>query len=273
MYKKIVFTVSFMLFSLYGSAQNNINDYKYIIIPKKYDFAKSEDQYQLNSLTKFLFNKHGYEAYFENEEFPEDLEKNRCLALTTEVSNEKKNMFKTKLEIILKDCYGKVVITSEIGESRLKKFNKSYTQALRAAFETFENLEYKYVPKQEISIETPKTETINIEESKAKDVSEDVVKVVKEEVNNEVDKVAEVVREAESNTKDNSDLYYAQPTKNGFQLVDSEPKIVMILLSTAAEDVYLVKDKNAIVFKEDGFWYYSENNGKGAEKKLINIKF
>ena len=37
--------------------QQSINAYKYIIVPKNYDFLRLEDQYQLNSLTKFLFTK------------------------------------------------------------------------------------------------------------------------------------------------------------------------------------------------------------------------
>ncbi len=48
MFRKIIFTVLFMLISFYGTAQKDINNYKYIIVPKKFDFSKSEDQYQLN---------------------------------------------------------------------------------------------------------------------------------------------------------------------------------------------------------------------------------
>ena len=68
-------------------------------------------------------------------------------------------------------------------------------------------------------------------------------------------------------------IYYAQAIDNGFQVVNSMPKIVMILWTTAAENVYIVKGKSAIVFKEDGLWYYSENDGKLGEKKLIQLKF
>ena len=38
-------------------AQLSINDYKYISVPDKFDFLKSKDQYQLNSLTVFLLQK------------------------------------------------------------------------------------------------------------------------------------------------------------------------------------------------------------------------
>ena len=55
--------------------------------------------------------------------------------------------------------------------------------------------------------------------------------------------------------------------------MNSEPRIVMVLLTTGAENIFLVKDKNAIVYKEDGFWYYSENNEKLSDPESIDIKF
>lgn len=70
-----------------------------------------------------------------------------------------------------------------------------------------------------------------------------------------------------------NEIYYAQATENGFQLVNSEPKIVMVLWPTAAENVFLAKGKSAIVFKENGFWYYSENDGTLGEKQQLTIKF
>ena len=274
MFKKIIFTVSFILISLYGIAQKNINDYKYIIVPKEYNFSKSEDQYQLNSLTKFLFNKYGYDAYF-TDELPEDLKSDRCLALMASVTNEKGSMFKTKLQIELKDCYDAVVMTSKIGESRIKTYDKAYSQALRDAFETFKELEYSYVAEEET--EKP---MVAKAETKADKIETKTVEATKEVSKKEEGTLTGVlVAEKENNVKVESpnkvkrELYYAQEIANGFQLVNSEPRVVMVLLNTAAIDVFIVKGKNAIVFKEDGFWYYSENDGELGEKKSMNIKF
>ncbi len=125
MNRKIIAITLCIAFVYMAKAQSSINDYKYILIPKIFEFSKNEDQYQLNSLAKFLFNKYGYRAYFLDENLPEELAKNRCLALTTKVSNNKKSLFKTKLQISLIDCNGKVVMNSKIGESRLKQFNKA----------------------------------------------------------------------------------------------------------------------------------------------------
>ncbi|MFK7834472.1 MAG: hypothetical protein AB8B52_14450 [Winogradskyella sp.] len=260
MFKKIIFAVSFIVLSLLGNAQKNINYYKYVIIPKSFEFSKGEDQYQLNSLLKFLFNKHGYEAYF-LDELPEDLKKDRCLGLMAEVSNDESGMFKTKLGIALKDCFENVLMTSKIGESRLKQYDKAYNQALRDAFETFQNLNYIYTAQESLA-QTPKEEKQPVKE---------MVKVE--------EKVAVPSLETETNQSASeikseiSEIFYAQTIPSGFQLVNSEPKVVMILLSTSAKEVFIVKDKNAIVYKNQGKWFYSENDGVSTLEKEVNIKF
>ena len=38
-------------------AQKSVNNYKYIVVPHQFEFLRSPDQYQLNSLAKFLFEK------------------------------------------------------------------------------------------------------------------------------------------------------------------------------------------------------------------------
>ena len=68
-------------------------------------------------------------------------------------------------------------------------------------------------------------------------------------------------------------VLYAQAIQNGYQIVDSSPKVVMILLETAKEDTFIVKGETAIVYKEDGFWYISRNDGLKLETELITIKF
>lgn len=254
MLKKILFITSYVLVSLYGTAQKDINNYKYIIVPKKFDFTNGEDQYQLNSLTKFLFNKYGFEAYFIDDDLPEDLQNDRCLALTSEVLKAKSGMFKTRLEFKLTDCFGSEVMTSKIGESRLKEYSKAYNEALREAFKTFQNLDYKYSPIED-SLEEPKVEEVEQPkvETKVKDKPQEV---------NEIDII-----------EDKKKLYYAQAIENGYQLVDSEPKVIMILLNTSAKDVFIVKDKNAILHKEGDLWIYYEHNDNKKIRKELHIKF
>ena len=264
MLKKMLFVVSFILFSLYGTAQKDINNYKYILVPKKFDFLKGEDKYQLNSLTKFLFNKYGLEAYFGDDDLPEDLKENRCLALTSEVSDEKGGLFTTKLEIILKDCFGTTVMTSAVGETRTKEYKKAYHEAMRDAFQTFKNLDYTY------TVNVNKVEEV----SKVQEVPKEDKKTAKEtEVKVEEPEKDDVDILTKSKEVENADILYAQAIEEGYQLVNKEPKVVMILLRTSADHIYMVKGKDAIVYKEKGLWIYYESDGETKATKGLIIKF
>jgi len=57
--KSLLVTLVLSVFVLNVYAQNELNPYKYIIVPKKFDFLKKENQYRVNSYTKFLFDKEG----------------------------------------------------------------------------------------------------------------------------------------------------------------------------------------------------------------------
>jgi len=262
-------------------AQSNLNQYKYVIVPKKYDFLKEANQYQMNALTKFLFEKYGFLALMEGENYPDDLLKDRCIALNSNILNSS-SMIKTKLTVTLKDCNSQLVYTSNLGETREKDYTKAYQSALRNAFKSFETMNYKYEPvESSLKNENVKEEAIFVKAStdvtKENVTSNDTkdVEIETKEINNEISSAVvatSTLNEAESRTEV-SNVLYAQAIKNGYQIVDSSPKVVMMLLETDKEDTYIVKGENAIVYKEDGFWYISRNDGLKLETELINIKF
>lgn len=280
-----------------AGAQTSINDYKYIIIPKQFEFQKSEDQYQLNSLTKFLFNKYGYTAFFEDESVPADLNQNRCLALKSDVKKVKGSFLKTKIQIDLKDCKGNVVMSSQIGDTKEKEYAKAYNLAIREAFQTYQFVDYKYVPNEAV-IGNTTSQIDPISEAKNKEAQQEIERLKKEvealkekdnievaeakqqpktnanKTQNESVKVATKALEAVEAVEQVEDYtLYAQPISNGFQVVDTEPKKVMILLDTGVTDTYIVKGKDAVVYKKDGSWVYAENSGDNLKLKVINIKF
>ncbi|MDO1499787.1 hypothetical protein Q2T40_06560 [Winogradskyella maritima] len=306
--KKIIL-IAICLLSVKGFSQKSINDYQYLILPLQYDFLKGKDQYRLNSLTRYLFKEEGFTVFFDEEQLPEDLFKDRCKAMYGNVKKVKGGFLKTNLQIEIKDCFGNLIVESDLGSTKEKQFDKAYAIALKKAFETLKYLEYRYEPRvaEDVVVNsTTASEATNAEAKEAelkrlqKEVEElklEKEKVAKEEAeakkqaelkaNKEQDqakkKMDDLRREAEmiveekqdvkSEVSKTSDLLYAQEIEGGYQLVDSEPKKVMILLKTAAPDVYSVKGKDAIVFKEDGNWVYSENTGTSKIKKNLNIKF
>lgn len=264
-----------------GFAQNSINDYKYIIVPQRYEFLKEKDKYQLNSLTKFLFNKYGYTAYIEGEDFPSDLADNQCLALMADVEDSS-SMLRTKVSISLKNCDGKLIMTSRVGDSKEKQYQKAYNLALRKAFETFQHLQYAYRPN-EVVTSRSKAIAATVEKTKQQQEIEKLkeeIKSLKEEQQSaptapEPKTATSVVPEPVTNVGENVGLnatLYAQPIDKGYQLVDSTPKVVLVLLDTGIKDVFSVKDSKAIVYKKDSGWIYSED-GSILSGNPIDIKF
>ena len=124
-------------------SQKTVNSYKYVLVPNQFNFQKSADSYRINSLTKFLFTKAGYTTLVSNEVFPEDLAKNRCLALSVLI-NKSASMLRTKLNIQLVDCNNSVVFTTKEGQSREKEYQKAYHEAIRNAFTDIQELNYSY---------------------------------------------------------------------------------------------------------------------------------
>ncbi|HPF11429.1 MAG TPA: hypothetical protein PKW08_03285 [Flavobacteriaceae bacterium] len=134
---KILIALAFFLsLTTIGFSQGEVlNDYSFIVVSKRYNFQFQEDQYQLNSLLKFLFNKNGFHAFFENE-LPNV---SRCDGLWAEVTGDPGFIW-TKVIITIKDCYGNELFHSLEGRSKLKDYGKAYTESLRIAFESFEAL-------------------------------------------------------------------------------------------------------------------------------------
>lgn len=143
--KKAVFTLFFLGFISPTFAQNELNDYKYIIVPKKYDFLKEEDQYLVNSYVRHLFKGEGYQVYYLGDAYPEDLEANICLGINAMVIDNS-SMLTTKLVIAMVNCKGQTVFESIEGKSKLKDFNKTYRDALDKSFVSIQALNHEYMP-------------------------------------------------------------------------------------------------------------------------------
>jgi hypothetical protein len=260
----------FLVTSVFSQA--NLNSYKYIIVAKKFDFLNDANQYRLNELAQFLFEKYGFEAIMEGEDYPEDLLVNRCLGLKADVLKDS-GMFKTRLTIELKDCNDKTVYTSGIGESRQKDYSKAYTESLRNSFKSIEDLDYKYVPNQKVlALETPKVK--NEVAAEIQQLKEEIQNLKKEKEVEAVVAAPKPVAVVKPVSKPVSNgVLYAQAIENGFQLVDNSPKVVYKIKKTGIADVFMVENKSATIYKKGDRWIleYYENNE--LKQEVLNIKF
>lgn len=168
----------------YGNIfSQDLSEYKYIIVPESYDILGKTNQYQLNALTKFLFEKNGFRTIMKTETWPEDLQQNPCLGVSP-VLVEDSGMFVTKMHIELQDCKGMTVYKTREGKSKEKEFQAAYQESFRDAFQELADLQYEY------------KSNIGIAESVKKASENSSVKVgrnITSEVKNEV------VPESESN--------------------------------------------------------------------------
>ncbi len=265
---KRLFFLFAVLFSMQSAfSQNQLNDYKYIVIPAAYDFLGDTDQYRLNSLTRFLFKKDGFEVLSAGEQYPQDLAMNQCLALKADVEKQS-GFLVTKLVIHLKDCQNNIVYSSAEGKSREKDFKAAYQAALKDAYKSIQALDYKYSGK-EMVLSTPTQPQVVVKEE-VKKPAPPKPPVVKETTQ----KPAPVKPSKPSISAEKSGAFlYAQPTATGYQLVDSTPKIVYILQRTGKENVYLLKNKNGIVYNRGGKWIVEYYEGDTQTAKVVDIKF
>lgn len=240
--------------------QENLDKYKYIIVPEKFEFAKEKDQYQTSSITKFLLEKKGFKVFISEEEYPKELVKNRCLAAVANVV-DKSSMFTIKTQIEFRDCFNKVVYTSQVGKSKIKDYKRGFQEAIRNAYNSMEELEYKYNGNLVEVVEEKKEDEVIVKKDAVKVETTPVLPVVKE--------VVETSKKQEMNLP----ILYAQPKGNGYQLVNTTPEIVFLVLKTSKENSFILKNKNGTLYKNGDFWVAEYYKNDELVKEKYQIKF
>jgi len=68
-------------------------------------------------------------------------------------------------------------------------------------------------------------------------------------------------------------ILYAQAKPFGFQLVDSAPSVAFLLQKTSQKDVYILKNKNGIIYKKNDKWIAEYYEADTLIQKELQIKF
>lgn len=255
---KKYFLLFLLLLSFSGFAQQTINNYKYVILPEKFDFLKQKDQYNLNSLTKLLLEDKGFTVYYDDSDLPAEISSNKCNALKLEVLG-KSNMFSTILTLQLKDCKGNVIFKSKEGKSREKEYDVSYNLALRDAFSSLNDVKYEY--KEAAGTGDPQAVATAAPVATAATVVAPPAQTA--------------VKAISADTIKKDGTLYAQQTANGYQLIDTAPKIVLTLFKTSLDNYFIAENASfhGTVFKKNESWFFEYyQNGKLKIEKLL-IKF
>ena len=250
--KNIILVFFLIIYNLFVFGQEKkVNNYKFIVVPDQFDFFKQKDEYKTSSLTKFLFKKNGFTVVLNSEQYPKDLRDNPCSGLKALVL-DKSSMFKIKVILELRDCNGKLLYTSEEGVSRLKEFKKGFQEAIRNAHASMNDVFYKPFLLETIS----------------KDKKEIKLEVELPVINN-----IEAAQVSPINNLAIPTTLYAQPKENGFQLINSTPTVVFVILKTKAKDVFILKDKNGVLYKKEGIWIAEFYKNSVLIEKKYQVKF
>lgn len=254
--KKVL--LSLILLLSFASYSQNINDFQYVIVPIKFDFLKENDRYRLNTTTKFLLQKYGFKSYLATEELPNEVLTNRCSFLNASLVNDN-TMFVTKVKVVLKDCYDRVVFETAFGTSRTKEYFPAYNEALREAFKSFDKLNYKYNGSQPT------------EKSLGK-----IGETAEVKVPTEIKLASERAVAATEPTKVLvSGQLYAQPITNGFQLVNTEPKVMYKIYNTSVKDYFIASkgDVNGVFLAKDNGWFFEYYQNDKLFSERVEVKF
>ena len=245
-----------VLFTITCYSQTTINNYKYVLIPERYSFAKEDNQYGLNTTTRMLLEQKGFTAFISNEQLPPALAANKCNGLIAEVV-ERKTLFSTNLTLLLKDCQGNIIFKGKEGRSREKEFPVAYDLALKDAFSSLLAAQYKY----DSTVQTQQT-SIPVSASSTPASPAPVPP-------------APVPAASKSTTADITGTLYAQPIANGYQLIDTTPKKVLTLLKTSMEDYFIAEGgvSGGVVFKKDGGWFFEFYKDNKLVSQKLEIKF
>lgn len=250
-----IYTLSvFLLIAVAGYSQASLNNYRYVIVPERFNFSKEDNQYGLSTTTKLLLEQKGFVASIGGRDLPPAVAANRCSALMADIV-QKKGFFVTNLTLQLKDCQGNVIFQGKEGKSREKEFPVAYDEALKNAFASLNEVPYKYdstvvaAPVGQASVPMASAPASGGAVTTASGMSAGA-------------------------GADITGILYAQPTPNGYQLIDTTPKKVMALLKTSLQDCYIaVGVSNGVVFKKNGEWFLEYYKDEKLVSQKLEIKF
>lgn len=231
----------FLLMCSWASSAQSINDYQAAILPLRFDFQSEDNQYRINSSLKFELEKLGF-VVLTSKSNKEINFSDRCQYLYVDVK-ELSSVLNTKIKLQLNDCQGNVIYESLEAKTKEKNKEKAFKEVSKQILESIKSIDYRYNEKSnqvssETIVQTPQKPT---------------------------------------STFDWSQTLYAQKTENGFQLVDTTPKVILKMTQTLRPDTFMAEDKvnqtTGIVFKQGDHWIYELSIDSKTKAYQLNIKF
>ncbi|OIQ21369.1 MAG: hypothetical protein BM557_03720 [Flavobacterium sp. MedPE-SWcel] len=214
----------------------SIGDYKYLVVPERFEFQSESGEFDLNELTKKMFEREGFVVFYSKDQMPPELALDKCKAAYVDLHRES-NFTRTRMTITITDCWGRVLFTSDEGVSKAKEHKRAAHESLREASHSLYKMEEA-------------TDVILSDKEMDHDPTYD------------------------SDPKDKS-ILYAYKVKNGYQLSSIDREVSLRIYKTSQLDLYIAvgEDKRGVLLKDDDNWFLEYYKDKELIIEKLNIKF
>jgi len=241
-------------------AQAQLDNYKYFVVPKRFDAFKEINQYQSSTLVKFLLTKYGFETVYADA-IPEELFLDKCLGLNSQLEDNS-TYLQTVVAIVFNDCRGQEVFRTQEGRSKSKEFKEAYSDAIQEAMQSMALITHNYqgsaqqpyegaadtatkktvdtIPEADVEVASTEPEVMAVA-SEAEPLAIEVGKTVSEEV-----------KPSESNV-----VYWEQLVSNsGFILTHPEKEVTWVIMKTSSKEVFMAVSTTiqGVAFKVKKGW-------------------
>ena len=251
-------------------AQAQLDNYKYFVVPKRFDAFMDINQHQSSTLVKFLLTKYEFEPLYDDA-IPEELFLNKCLGLTTQLEDNS-TYLQTVVAIVFYDCRGQEVFRTQEGRSKNKVFKEAYSEAIQEAMQTMALISHHYRGSEQ-TVEEPVV-------AEAPDPIEATPETETEVSLAEPAVIADVAEEApEPLAKEESvpEITYWEETarSNGYILTNPDKEVTWVIMKTSSPEVFMAisTTTQGVAFKVENGWrleYYLGDLLKVEEIKLAN---
>lgn len=235
-------------------SQGKLNPYKYVIVPRQFDFQKSQDAHQINSLTKFLFEKNGFIVFYHDDVYPKELQENMCLALNVKLI-DKSNMLKTRMLLELKNCNNQMVLQSPEVDTKEKDLKKGYQEAIRKAFVSVEKEGYTFSNHVTINDNQQSNKTVVVKENqpaikKEIGITQEIIiekpVMTEPKYQEKVPIIAAIPKiknnlTVEGDFSSNKQTLKIQKQGNQFVVSDAKNNVIGILYATSQANYFIIK--------------------------------
>ena len=256
---KYLFTFLFLTITFFAVAQNqDLNDYKYIVVNNQYEFQSEANEYRFNELVVFEFKKRNFNVFRNLEVLPEDMNRGVCNALQLKI--DKSGSLTRNLILRLVNCAGDTVFTTKKGVGRTKSNDKAYFEALRDAMTSFDTVDYEYTA---IQPELNEVSNVPVKEVKKPTQNSLITKVAPDESPKFEKNVVDDAAPSSEYEFVSKDGYALMKSAKGFLIFDNNLPIGVAL--EKSDNAYLV---HTSVFAGVGYM----NGGKFVIEYINNKK-